>query len=94
MKRTKESLWGVLFGYEMEKFDLGPDSEGPSREPPASSSFSASPPVYTDLLREKAQGCREGKRNDVSMEEAKRIDEEAGIDVSSKFRESDEDVKD
>jgi broad specificity phosphatase PhoE len=49
--------------------------------------------VYTDFLREKAQGSREGKRNDLTLEDAERIDAEAGIDVSSKFRESDEDVK-
>ena len=94
MKRTRESLYGFLLGYEMEDFSLGPDSEAPARDPPtASCTFSISPPVYTDFLREKAQGSREGKRNDLTLEDAERIDAEAGIDVSSKFRESDEDVK-
>jgi broad specificity phosphatase PhoE len=74
-------------------FDLGPEAALPSRNHPTSTAFTPTPPSFTDALREKAQGCREGKRNDMSQEEAERLDEAAGIDVASKFKESDKDVE-
>eukprot|EP00520_Triparma_pacifica_P002456 CAMPEP_0118638358 /NCGR_PEP_ID=MMETSP0785-20121206/3637_1 /TAXON_ID=91992 /ORGANISM="Bolidomonas pacifica, Strain CCMP 1866" /LENGTH=105 /DNA_ID=CAMNT_0006529593 /DNA_START=56 /DNA_END=370 /DNA_ORIENTATION=- len=34
MKRTMESLHGFLLGFELDNFDLGPDSTPPPRTPP------------------------------------------------------------
>ena len=75
----------------------GPQSSGKSdaiqRDVYPTSSF-FSPAQLVAPLREKAQGSREGKRNDMTLKQAEAADEASGIDWRSLKKETDEEVAD
>ncbi|GMI40113.1 hypothetical protein TrCOL_g12980 [Triparma columacea] len=68
MLRTRETLAGVLLGYS----GVTPSQPPPSRSPPPGSPLL--PLVeYRGALRERAKGALEGRRNDLTLEEAEEL---------------------
>ena len=72
MQRTRETLLGVLRGYD--------------------SMEALSTVRWDERLVEKAHGAREGKSNQLPPEKAEEMERAKGTDMSTLFKETDEDV--
>ncbi|GMH68478.1 hypothetical protein TrST_g4383 [Triparma strigata] len=94
MARTRETLLGFCLGAQ-ENANATPDESAHEYLPDDISLPSElySIPIILDArLKEKAQGARENKRNDITQETAEAMELELGNPPSAFFKESDEEV--